>query len=116
MMGAFFASLRKNEKGIALMLVSSICVCIGQLLWKRAHTEGVLFLGSGFLFYGAGAVFMLIAYRFGSLSVLQPVLSMNYVFSLFLGSAFLQEDITALKVIGTLIVMCGVGLIAGGDE
>ena len=116
MMEAFFTSLRKNEKGIALMLVSSLSVCISLLLWKMAYTEGVSFLCAGFLFYGAGAAFMLVAYRFGSLSVLQPVLSMNYVFSLFLGSSFLHEDITVLKVIGTLIVICGVGLIAGGDE
>lgn len=109
-------SLRKNKKGIALMLVSSICVCIGQLLWKLAHTEGVGFLILGFLVYGSGAALMLIAYRFGSLSVLQPVLSMNYVFSLFLGCGFLREDITAFKVMGTLIVMLGVGFIAGGDE
>ncbi len=116
MMEAFLESLRKNKNGIALMLVSSVFVCIGQLLWKMAHTEGILFLGSGFFFYGAGAALMLIAYRFGSLSVLQPVLSMNYVFSLFLGRVFLHEDITSIKVVGTLIVMLGVGLIAGGDE
>lgn len=33
-------SFQKNKKGILLMLVSSICVCVGQLLWKLSATRG----------------------------------------------------------------------------
>ena len=74
-------SMKKNKAGILLMCVSSVCACVGQLFWKLSAKEGILLLLFGFLFYGAGAFIMLIAYRFGSLSVLQPVLSLNYVFS-----------------------------------
>ena len=68
-------SIQKNKKGILLMLVSSICVCVGQLLWKLSATQGLLFMLAGFVFYGAGALIMIIAYKFGKLSVLQPMVS-----------------------------------------
>ncbi|CAH0438843.1 Putative transporter [Clostridium neonatale] len=107
-------SLRKNSKGILLMLISSICVCVGQLLWKISAEEGILFLIFGFALYGIGAFIMIIAYKFGSLSVLQPMLSLNYVLSIILAHTILKEDITLLKVIGVLIIILGVILIGGG--
>lgn len=98
------------------MLCSSICVCVGQLLWKLSTEYGVWWMLFGFGFYGVGALIMLIAYRFGSLSVLQPMLSMNYVLSIILGAVVLKENVTILKVIGVLIIIAGVILIGGGDE
>jgi undecaprenyl phosphate-alpha-L-ara4N flippase subunit ArnE len=105
-----------NKKGILLMLVSSLCVCIGQLLWKLSADMGIIVMLAGFLFYGAGALVMLIAYRFGKLSVLQPMLSLNYVLSIILAAAVLKESITILKCIGVIVIISGVVLIAGGDE
>ena len=109
-------SLQKNKKGILLMLVSSICVCIGQLLWKLSTEHGFLILLLGFAFYGAGALVMLLAYKYGKLSVLQPMLSMNYVLSIILATIVLKEEISILKCIGVFIIIAGVVLIAGGDE
>ncbi|WP_252237131.1 EamA family transporter [Clostridium sp. ZBS17] len=110
-----FESLRKNKKGIILMIFSSICVCIGQLLWKLSSKESIYLL-LGFLLYGVGAVIMIIAYKFGNLSVLQPMLSMNYVLSIILAKNILNEFITLKKIIGIIIIMVGVILIGGGDE
>ena len=70
----------------------------------------------GFMFYGAGALIMIIAYKYGKLSVLQPVLSLNYALSIVLGFVFLYEPITILKIIGVLVITAGVICIAGGDE
>ncbi len=53
-------SFQKNKKGILLMLVSSVCVCIGQLLWKLSAEEGILVLLAGFAFYGVGAMVMIL--------------------------------------------------------
>ena len=108
-------SFQKNKKGILLMLVSSVCVCIGQLLWKLSAEEGILVLLAGFAFYGVGAMVMILAYRFGKLSVLQPMLSLNYVLSILLAALVLKEEITHLKCTGVLIIIAGVILIAGGD-
>ena len=109
-------SIQKNKKGILLMLVSSICVCVGQLLWKLSAMQGLIFMLAGFAFYGVGALIMIVAYKFGKLSVLQPMLSLNYVLSILLAAFVLHEAITLSKVIGVIIITCGVIMIAGGDE
>ena len=109
-------SLRKNKKGILLMLFSSVCVCVGQLLWKLSTTQGIIIMLAGFFFYGVGALIMVAAYRFGKLSVLQPMLSLNYVLSIILAALVLKEEIAILKCIGVMIIISGVILIAGGDK
>ena len=109
-------SLKKNKKGILLMLVSSVCVCVGQLLWKLSVTQGIIIMLAGFCFYGLGALVMIVAYKFGKLSVLQPMLSLNYVLSIIMAVIVLKEAITILKCIGVLVIIAGVVMIAGGDE
>ena len=109
-------SFKKNKIGIILMIFSSICVCVGQLLWKLSTIKGILVMFLGFVFYGIGAMVMIIAYRFGKVSVLQPVLSLNYVLSLVLAVFILKEEVTLIKCIGALVIILGVILIAGGDE
>ena len=111
-----FESFRKNKKGILLMMISSICACVGQLLWKLSVIQGVVIMLLGFVFYGIGAIVMMIAYRYGKLSVLQPVLSMNYILSIILAAWILDENITWIKLVGAFIVIIGVTLITGGDE
>lgn len=98
------------------MLLSSLCVCIGQLLWKLSAGLGIGALLLGFGFYGVGALVMIIAYRFGKLSVLQPMLSLNYVLSIILAAVILKERVSLLKCIGVLVIIAGVVMIAGGDE
>jgi drug/metabolite transporter (DMT)-like permease len=115
MMIEIMLSLKKNKYGILLMIISSIFACIGQLFWKLSGDKGILFLTIGFIFYAIGALIMIIAYKFGSLSVLQPVLSLNYVLSLILAQIVLNEIITLVKVVGVLIIIFGVVLIGGGD-
>ena len=109
-------SLKKNKKGIILMLISSLCACVGQLFWKLYASGNLIYLILGFLFYGAGALIMLYAYKFGSLSVLQPMLSANYIFTIILATTVLKEQINLLKTIGIIIIFIGVILIGGGDE
>ena len=59
---------------------------------------------------------MLIAYKYGSLSVLQPCLSLNYALSIFLGVWVLGESLSLMKIIGIIIIIIGVIMIGGGDE
>ena len=109
-------SLKKNKKGICLMLCSSLMVCIGQLLWKLSANGNLIYLLFGFISYGFGALVMLYAYKFGSLSVLQPMLSANYIFTIIFASTILHEQFTIFKLTGILIVFLGVFLIGCGDE
>lgn len=109
-------SFQNNKKGIVLILCSSVFVCIGQLLWKVSATQGDLYLLVGFVFYGVGAILMILSYRYGELSVLQPMLSMNYVLSIMLGVLILQEPLTITKIIGVGIISLGVVLIGGSSN
>ena len=107
---------RSNRAGILLMLGSSLCVCVGQLFWKLGAANIMMFLLAGFVLYGAGALLMLCAYKFGSLSVLQPMLSMNYVFTLLLAWFVLNETITPMKFAGISIITISVILIGRADD
>lgn len=109
-------SLKKNKKGILLMILSSLFVCIGQLFWKLSGTNSFLYITIGFICYGVGAIVMLIAYKYGSLSVLQPMLSLNYILSMFLAVIVLNETFNIVRVLGILIIVVGVILIGGGDN
>ena len=98
------------------MIFSSLFVCFGQLCWKLYNTNGFLLLILGFILYGAGALIMLKAYRYGSLSVLQPMLSVNYIISIFIGYFILSEKISFNKVAGILLIIIGLFFISTGDE
>lgn len=109
-------SIKKNRTGILLMVCSSVCVCLGQLLWKLSAEGSFFYLIAGFALYGIGALAMIAAYKFGRVSILQPILSLNYILSIVLAATVLKEKITPVKCVGVLILLVGVLLIAGGDE
>lgn len=99
--------------GILLMLICAVCLCTGQFIWKSC--EGLPPLVIGFGIYGLGALSMLCAYRFGSLSVLQPINSVSYVIAVVLGNIFFDEAITPRKILGIALIMIGVVFLARGD-
>lgn len=109
--------MERRAKGRMLMLLSSVFVCLGQLCWKLgAQNVNWLMLGSGFVLYAAGAMVMLYAYRFGKMSALQPMLSMNYVFSTLLGALVLGEAIYPQMILGIAVITAGVILIGGDGQ
>lgn len=104
---------RNGRIGVMLMLFCAVCLCMGQFVWK--YYDGFLPLIIGFGIYGLGALSMLCAYRFGTLSALQPINSVSYVIAAILGSIFFDEAITAGKVIGIMMIMLGVVFLAKGE-
>lgn len=108
-----FKSLYHNRFGIALMACSALFVAIGQLFWKLGTEQGLLFLAVGFVFYGLGAALLIVAFRYGEVSVLHPFLSLSYIFALYLGYAVLAEQITLTRGLGVLVIILGVTLIGG---
>lgn len=108
--------LTSSKKGIILMIFSSLFACMGQLLFKLAAGQGAVFIFGGFCFYVTGAFTMLTAYKYGELSVLQPILSLNYIIGLIFGSLVFKETISVMKVVGVFVIMCGVIMIAIGER
>ena len=115
-MDKFLLSLKKNKIGIAIIIFSAICTAFGQYCWKVWEAKGMLTLLIGFVLYGIGAISMIIAFKLGSLSVLHPMMSIVYVFALFIGYFMLGEAITLTKVLGILLILLGVAFIGMGDE
>lgn len=127
-------SLKRNGKGIILMLISALSLSVGQLLWKLANVSELvaafkggdslisglfqLFLAvlPGFIVYAVGALIMTVALGYGELSVLQPVNSMSYVFALILSAIFLTESISWLTIIGIFVIIAGVVTIGGSEK
>ena len=112
----YVKSLAENWKGMVLMLCSALTVAVGQLLWKMSGGRLLLLLCGGFALYGLGALFMVLAFKHGKLSVVHPVLSFSYVFGIFFGYFFLGEILRPLQVVAIAMIMTGVAFIGGGDK
>ena len=111
----FSESIKKNIKGILLIIIAAMLTSVGQLFWKLSHGNNVKLMVIGFVCYGLGAVLMILAFRFGSLSVLHPFMSVGYVFAIVLGQTQLHESVSVAKYVAVGIIMLGVTLIGGGD-
>jgi len=99
---------RDLSKGIAVMLFSALLTCTGQLCWKISSTKrGFLFVMIGFALYGCGALLMVLALRYGELSILHPMLSAGYVLSIILGAIVLNEPVNMRKVLGIAVIIFG---------
>ena len=104
-------------KGIALMLLSAAAACVGQLLWKlAARSDSLMLVILGLALYGGGALLMIIALKYGELSVLHPMMSMGYVLSLVLGALVLNEHITALRIVGVAVIIVGLVFLSSSEE
>jgi drug/metabolite transporter (DMT)-like permease len=109
-------SFNKNKVGILFILVASLLTALGQLFWKISDGHFNVFLIAGFFLYFCGAVFMIVAFRFGSLSVIHPFLSIGYVFSVFFGVFFLGEVVPLSGILGICLILLGAIAIGGGDN
>ena len=120
--GGRFRILRRETvtaryvKGISLMLLCSVCLCAGQLIWKIMPGMNLIYVGSGFAIFAFGAAAMVLAYRCGELSVLQPLNSLTYVFSQLIGVFVFSEPVSAVKLLGVAAVVAGVALIGSGGN
>lgn len=109
-------SLSRNRTGIMLIITAALSTAVGQMLWKLSQHFPDAYLIVGFFFYFCGAVLMIVAFRFGDLSLLHPLLSVGYIFSIILGSFFLGEKLSIVQISGIMIIFAGASLIGGGDK
>jgi undecaprenyl phosphate-alpha-L-ara4N flippase subunit ArnE len=98
----------KKYIGILLMLLCAACLCLGQLVWKLMPGYNVIYLLGGFAIYAVGAMSMILAYRYGELSALQPINSMSYVFSTILAVLILHEKVLPVTIAGIALIVSGV--------
>lgn len=113
---------QKLSLGIVLILIAATLSSVGQLAWKfgadGAGTYAIVLYAVGFLAAGAGMFFMMAAFRYGEVSILQPMMSLGFALSIVLGALFLNESITWYKLLGTAFIIAGSILlgIEGNEE
>lgn len=108
----------KNKKllSIILMLICACCLSLGQFIWKIMPNYNIIYIIAGFFIYCLGGIFMILAYRYGELSVLQPINSMSYVFAAILSVFLLKETLPVLNIIGILLIISGIILIGRSNK
>ncbi len=102
---------QKLSLGILLILIAAALSSLGQLAWKfgadGTGSYAILLYLIGFIAAGAGMFFMMAAFRYGEVSILQPMMSLGFALSIVLGALFLDESITWYKLIGTGFIIAG---------
>ena len=110
---------------IAIVAFCTILTSTGQLLFKKGLNilEPTIIgiatnneLISGLVLYIIGAILMVIALKYGELSVLYPIVALSFVWVAILSSLFLQEQITELKIAGIGMIILGVSAIGKGSK
>jgi|SRR5450432_4059397 drug/metabolite transporter (DMT)-like permease len=69
----------------------------------------------GLALYGLFTLFFIFALRDGELSVVYPVITLNYVWVMLLSVAFFHEALTVFKIAGVSAIMLGVMIIGKGS-
>ena len=77
------------------------------LLWNAA-------LFAGLSLYGLFTLLFIFALRDGELSVVYPIISLNYVWVMGLSVLFFHEALNPFKVIGVLTIVAGVVIVGRG--
>ena len=115
--------MKKNIIGIVIMLVAAVFTAIGQFHWKiglgfvdeifdvfkssENFWKVIPYILVGFVLYGCGSALMIVAYKYGDVSMLHPLLGVSYILSLIIGFSLLGESINVQKVIAVIVIITG---------
>jgi undecaprenyl phosphate-alpha-L-ara4N flippase subunit ArnE len=113
-----------NKKAVILAIVCTIFTSAGQILWKKGiagiAADNLLSLLNwpfilGFVAYGLGAALMLLAFKYGDLSLVYPFIATSYVWVLLLSWHIFGEMMNTWKWSGVMIIIISVSLLGYGS-
>lgn len=116
---------KRLTAAIIIMLACTIMTSLGQLFLKLSADSLSLnlfelianyWLIGGVIFYGTGAVLLIIALKFGELSFVYPLVSLSFIWVALLSVKFLNEGIGPIKIVGMMFILSGVSLIGVGAK
>ena len=108
-----------------LMLVASLFGSFGAACLKsgaeRLHFNFAALIRNYYLAAGVGlfifsSYFFVLGVREGELSVLYPMVSLGYIWTLFLSRLFFGEPFTRAKIAGLALVLGGIVLLGIGNR
>jgi uncharacterized membrane protein len=118
--------MSKYTQAIILILFSTLTSTAAQVFFKlTSHNFSFsfsaifdLWLWLGFISYALSAALLVLAFKNGELSILNPLQSVEFIWTLIASWLILKEAISIQNVIGISIVLLGVFLltIPGGKK
>ena len=73
-------------------------------------------LFGGLACYGLSTILLVLALRYGELSVLYPIIALTYVWVTILSVGFLGETLNVYKVLGLVFIVAGVAVLGRKDK
>ena len=109
---------------IILVIVCTILTSSGQILWKMGagHVDTLhniitnIPLIAGFVSYGLGAILLIMALKYGDLSVVYPFIALSFIWVALLSIVIFHERISLINWLGIFIIIIGVSLIGYGSK
>ncbi len=109
---------------IGLVFLSTFVVSFGQILFKFGSMDfsiGISLLFNyplilGLVLYGVGAGMLIVALKYGDLSVLYPIYGATYIWVSLLSPHFFNDSMNMLKWIGIAFILLGVASIGRGSR
>lgn len=102
---------------LVLTLLCTVCTSLGQILWKLgADPLNYVWLFVGFVFYGMGALLMILALRSGDLSFVHPLLATSYIWVTVASIVVFPADVlNGWKIVGISMIIISVILLGIGS-
>lgn len=110
---------------MALMLVSSFIGSFGavflkagsaRLEWNFRSLLANWRLGAGVAAFLLSSLFFVLGMRKGELSILYPMVSLGYIWTLFWSKLFFGEPLTRAKFVGLGMILAGITMLSLGSR
>ena len=110
---------------ILLVLLGSFIGSFGAVFLKAGghalarNWKSILFnwkLGAGIATYLLSSIFFVMAMKHGEVTILYPIASLGYIWTLFWSKLFFNEPLTGTKFAGIGVIMIGVVLLNLGNH
>ena len=116
--------MKTNPRSMLIVVFCTLITALAQILYKLGADRlefSILSVATnwqiivGLAIYSVAAVLLVIALKDGELSVLYPIISLNYIWVSVLSSVFLNEAMSAVKWSGIAFIILGVSFIGVGS-
>lgn len=93
--------------------VGSVMSQAPMIAWKILSNVPLF---GGLACYGISTILLVLALRYGELSVLYPIIALTYVWVSILSVGLLGETLNVFKVLGLVFIVLGVGVLGRKDK
>lgn len=111
-------------KPIFIVLLCTIFTSLGQVLLKlgSSNTDSIIHILTnanlilGVCSYAIGAILLIIALKYGDLSLIYPFVALSFVWVTLLSIFIFHENVSLINWCGIFVIIIGVSLIGYGSR